>query len=221
ADLANYLKKAQKVEKDADYFKNAADEHEAISEGILKRGFMGKIAIEQNIQMLQRRLNQNLNDAEWRQTQQDLQLANAALQNLHNDVNQAWNARQQQEQITNYNRMYIADQALSGEIPNWEKYQPAILAYARDTVGIPNSTIEKVYDKGLATALFKAYLYDQNKNKIAEQMKAKQTAVNPRSTKSARNSQVSDTDAAKAKHALSRMGTTRDANVKAFAYLKD
>ncbi|MCS5737348.1 hypothetical protein, partial [Herbiconiux daphne] len=48
ADLANYLKKAQKVEKDADYFKNAADEHEAISEGILKRGFMGKIAIEQN-----------------------------------------------------------------------------------------------------------------------------------------------------------------------------
>ena len=223
AELADKIKKLDKVERDAAYFADQAERHDAESEAILKRGFMGKIAIEQNIAMLQSRLRQNLSDNEWRQTKPDLDMANAALVNLHNDVNQAWASRQQQETMTNYNRMYVADQKLDNEIPNWDKYQPLVRDYAKQ-LGIPDHTFEKIYDVGTAKALFKAMMYDRNKERVAETLR-KSTAVNPHSVpsanKSTRNAKVSDVDHAKKARALKNMGGNRQANVEAFAYLKD
>ena len=223
AELAQKITKLERVEKDHEYFGNSRELIESGEDAILKRGFMGKIAIEQNIEMLNRRLNQNLTDNEWRQTKQDLDMANAALLNLHNDVNQSWATHQRNAQIANYNRMYIADTKLSEEVPNWDKLQPAVLEHMKKS-GIPESVIEKIYDVGVAKSMLNAMLYERNKSKVAEALK-RNTPANPKSVsganQSTRNAKPGDIDAAKKAQALKKMGGSRQDNVNAFAFIKD
>lgn len=223
AEIKELYKAKSKVDNDAGYFAEQAQRFDEDNKLINQRAVMQQTVLEQNINILRNRLNNpNLPDHEYASTAKQLQVAESSYIQLTNEVNAVMQKRYEQEQNINGYRIRLADQAMASEFPQWQESKSRIIDYLVNDNQIPASSLEKVYDKGLMQIALKAYMYDQNKKRFAEQAKAT-TAINARSTTGAktstRNSKQEDT--AKIKAALSKMGTTRQANVDAFKYLKD
>ncbi|WBM71929.1 hypothetical protein OH773_06725 [Buttiauxella sp. WJP83] len=226
AQIKELYKSKTKVEHDSAYFSEQAKRFDEDNKMINQRYLMQATVLENNINVLTQRLNNpNITDSDYANYSRQLQQQQVAHQQLTNEVNQIMNTRSQQEQLVNGYRIRAADQELSNLYPEWNKYKTDVLSYAQSE-GVNGNILEKVYDKPIMQMMLKAYLYDANKKRVAAEINNKTSqARNARSTSSAnqstRNQKVSEQDAAKAKAALSKMGSSRDHNVKAFDYLID
>ena len=226
AEIKELYKSKNKVEHDSAYFAEQAKRFDEDNKLINQRFLMQANVLENNIKILNERLNHpHITDSEFAQTSKQLQQQQLAYQQLTNEVNQIMQTRSQQEQLVNGYRIRVADQQLSDLYPEWNKYKSDVLNYAQSE-GVSGTVLEKVYDKPIMQMMLKAYLYDANKKRIAEEVNNKTSiARNARSTSSAkqstRNQKANEIDAAAAKRALSKMGSSRTDNVKAFDYLID
>lgn len=221
SQLKELFKAKAKVDNDSSYFAEQAQRFDNDNKMINQRALMQQTVLENNINVLSNRLNNpNLPDHEYAATAKQLQVAQASLMQLNNEVNAVMQKRYEQEQQINGFRIRSADQQMNQQFPQWNNHKGQILDYLVQENNIPSSTLEKVYDKGFMTIALKAYLYDQNKKRVIEQT----NGVNARSSKGAktstRNQKSEEVNQIEAGKALARIGSSKQANIDAFKYLK-
>lgn len=225
-EIKELAKTQDKLKEDGEFLRSQAERFDADNRMINQRALMQQSVLEQNITILRNRLNNpNITDTDYAQTARSLQQAESALFMTTKEANEILAQREQQQQQINGYRIRVADQTLSSESQDWMKYKGEILNYAVNDMGIPASVLEKNYDVGLMKMAMKAFMFDKNKQRVSEQLKAQQTAKNVRSTQGAKSStRTAQEDAAtsqrKAK-AIKAMGTGRQGNVAAFDFLVD
>ncbi|EHX9244012.1 hypothetical protein K3712_000542 [Escherichia coli] len=226
AETKDLFKKAKDVERDHAYLQELASKANEHINILNSRRFMQNTVLETNIMRLQGYLNNpNITDAEHRQYTKDLANAQAHQKMFLDEVNKTMNDHARYEEQQNDFRLRLADQLMEQNIPQWNQFRDSVWNYA-GSLGFTENQMKKIGDTPLFTALYKAMLYDHNRKTVSEASDKRANEVkNPRSTvgakQSSRNNSLSDIDKAKANNAIKNMGSTRQANVDAFKYLKD
>lgn len=226
AEIKELYKAKHKVDHDAGYFAEQAERFDADNRLIMQRSIMQQSVLENNINILRNRKNNpNISEVDYARTCRDLEIAETGLQRIIDETNQIMHKRSEQEQLINGYRIRSEDQAMYEIYPQWDKLKGDVLNYAAN-LGVSSTALEKLYSKPIMQALTKAMLYDNGKKSMQEKLASTQSKpINPRSTvgakTSTRNVNQSEADKAKAAKALKNMGGSRQANVAAFAFLKD
>lgn len=224
-EVKELYKAKNRVDNDSSYFAEQAQRFSDDNKIIQQRAFMNQNVIEKNITTLRDRLNNpSIQDFDYGQTAKELLHWENILHQHNNEVNSAMTLRAQQEQQINGYRIRAADMAMSDEYPQWNSLKTDVLNYAQ-SLNIPGTALEKVYDKGIMTALFKSMLYDHNKSKFENKAKETSKALTPTSMSGAksstRNTSLAQAEKQQANKVIAQMGSSRQSNIDAFKYIKD
>lgn len=222
-ELRNYKKDKEILNRDKEYFSGVAGATDQNIRAINERRFMHSTVLENNIKILEQRLQRkDITAEEYQRTDQELKNNYNAQAMLMNDVNASIQAVKENEDRYNANRIREADYILTQENPHWMQHKSHIINHLSD-MGFTDAMIQKFGGVPLFKLATDSYIHNMGKKKIQEQVK-NTSAVNARSTVGAKTSTrnaKSEQDAAKVKSAVARMGSSRQANVDAFKYLKD
>lgn len=223
-ELKTLFNQKSRIEDDSAFLRSQAEKFDNDNRMIMQRALMQQNVLEQNISIYQNRLNNpNITDADYAQTSRNLQAAQQALFMYQKEANEILSQRDMQQQHINGYRIRVADQTMSSDYPEWNRYKGEILNYAQ-SVGVPGTVLEKNYDVGLMKLAMKAFMYDKNKERISERLKANQVSHAKSTTGAKTSTRTGNEDAStsmrKAK-AIKNMGSSRQANADAFNFLID
>lgn len=180
--------------------------------------------LDSNAAILEKRLNNpNLSEYDRGVAYKELQGVRMEQQQLNQRTNEIMNIRHEQEQQAIRHRIFSTDAEMTATHPQWSKYKGVILNSLPER-GINPVELEKVWSPAIATALLESHIYRHNKKTISEAAKANASttkhATSAPSVNQSRNP-ANNADKAKKDQALKNMGSSRQANAAAFAFLKD
>ena len=223
-ELKTLFNQKSRIEDDSTFLRSQADKFDADNRMIMQRALMQQNVLEQNISIYQNRLaNPNITDTDYAQTSRSLQTAQQALYMYQKEANEIMSHREQQQQQINGYRIRVADQTMSNDHPEWNRYKGEILNYAQ-SMGIPGTVLEKNYDVGLMKIAMKAFMYDKGRKELNERLKANQVSHAKSTTgakTSTRTAQEEQRNSQRKAQAIKNMGSSRTANAAAFDFLVD
>jgi hypothetical protein len=201
------------------------DAYKSFDEGnkwIVEQITRNQASIDNNVELCNRRLqNPNLSAYEKGQVYEELQRMQVEQNKLNQRTNEIMRIRDEQEKQAINHRIVQSDAIMTQNYPQWGKWKATIINNLKSN-GFDPVELQKVWSPALATALLESHLYRHNKKVLnKEAVEGVKKSVNARSISSTNKSRLSTEEVTKKKQALSSMGSSRQSNVEAFAYLKD
>lgn len=221
-ELRNFKQDKDNLARNKDFYDGGAKAIENNIRAIQERHFMQNTVLEENIRVFEKRLqNPNITAMDYQETDKKLKEAIISRNILINDVNKSLQEMEEQKHLENTRRINEAVYILDRENQHWKENKEHIVNHLY-SMGFTDKMIRDMGDVPLFKLATDSFLLNQNKRRIQEKLK-NTTAVNARSTSGAKTStrNASAEDKAAVKKAVSNMGTSRQANVDAFKYLKD
>lgn len=229
AELAEILAKREEIEESHKAIAYDAQQFKAGNEFLLDNLNRLSTSAERQIKHIDEALKNNPSDKDYRYLMQRRYEEKAELQRLNQFAEEAKRIRFEQEGIALANHVQSTDNQMLRMAPNWYDIKGQLLNYLVENGVLKNLNDEmearefnKTYTPTNIKIWMKAMKADQNLKYVAEKAKAAKAKA-PRSTSSAVNTnrESAQNPNIQASKAIKNMGASRQANVNAFAFLKD
>ncbi|EMC1489666.1 hypothetical protein VAA96_004544 [Salmonella enterica] len=186
AEVSKFLADYDDVKAEREIIAESAKNIETVNEFIIQNYKKHKTTIDLNIERIQRQMSANISATEYGELSRQLNQAQEARSQLNQRVDEEMRALNvQKAEIIDF-RIRQEQNTLNKEIPNWGSIRGQVLKDAYDN-GVNLAELENVWSPELAKALYKASMYDRQKQKRAEKALAAAKAKAPRSTSSVAN----------------------------------
>lgn len=223
ADLKELSRERNIVKSQSDWFSGAQAEYDKESKEIAYQLSYDKAAVDMHIEYLENEINSTRDDLERGKLYKDLRGAEATRKAVMNKAQDIMRSQQQRENmlldVRHQKADYQLDRTFKGE---YSKNKNFFTGYATKELGIPVQELDKAYSTGLMTAIMESWKFrEQSKRASNQQSEFINKTKHAKSVQSANKVKTEKQTKVKADRALSNMGTSRQANVNAFAFIKD
>lgn len=224
AELAELLAKKDEIEESHQALTYQAHEFNAGTRYITDKLSKLMTGAERQIKHIDEALRGNVDNDTYRRLMDRRYAEKAELQQLQMMAKEAGEIRTQQEMLAVNNFVATSDQQMLRENPNWYQTKQQLLGWLIENGALSNDPavqheFAKTYSIPNIKIWLKAYKADQTLKAIKEKATKPKLA---RSTPSAVNTNRENPNVnLQAKKAIQSMGSNRQANVNAFAFLKD
>ncbi|EDX4100277.1 hypothetical protein B9R80_002413 [Salmonella enterica] len=216
----------EQLEQEREVVSTAANSIEQIHRFIEQDYHRHATAIDANISHIQQKMNSNISAVEYGEEARKLQSALEARNELNQRTDEKMRLLDLERAEITKQRLYHADVALVKDIPQWLDRRGQVLKFAQDQ-GMNLNELEKVWSAPLAKALYHAYAFTKQRDKVSAEALERAKAKAPRSTQTAATAQrqkATDQKEIKKQQLLAKQqkhGLDRDGMAQMFEFLKD
>lgn len=206
----------------------AASSIDQIHNYIMRNHTAHRLAIDSNIENIQRKMNSGISNAEYGEEARKLQQAYEARAMLNARTDEEMKLLNVEREETARFRVLQTDQAMRSEFPQWDQIKGGLLQDIKARGGDQLlGDLEKVWNPEIAKMLLDSYRYRKQKEKAGASALEAAKAKAPRSTSTAANAQrqkALDANAAKKAALIKKArngGLDRSEHAQMFEFLVD